>query len=161
MPAKSTLTSWNGPTSCSGDEVGNYQHMNWACQNGVPMFSVTGFNTPSGGYESVPTAQRLPGASSPVTPGSTIVKDGTLWAFDIEQGYVNTGTKAEPLVVIDSSGNVTSPGYNPGTGGWQIDQNPDGSAVYGVAPDNAAKLAGAYDQLQAAVTSIGSLIGKS
>ncbi len=151
--------SWAGPTTCKGDETGNFMHQNWVCVNGKPMFYVTGWSNTDGSYTAVPADQQMPGASSPVVPGTTIVQNGTLWVFDPTNGYVDTGEPAAPLVVIDSSGNVTSPGYNPGTGGWQVGQNPDGSAVYGIAPTNAKQIPGAYDQLQAAVQAVGQLIG--
>lgn len=154
---------WNGPTACDGKSNGNYQHLNWTCVDNVPMFGVTGFFG-AAGYEAVPANQQFPGASSPVQDGSTRVGDkGTIEKWDSRVGaYVDTGVEAKPLVVIENipgqAKPKVTPGYNPATGGWMIDQNPDGSAVYGVPPSNAALVPAALDTVQAAINALSRLL---
>ncbi len=145
------------PSTCNGQENGNYQHQPWTCVNNVPMFYTTGIINTDGSYTPIPEAQQMPGAVSPRVPGSTIVQNGTLWAFSSEVGYVDTGKPATPLVVIGSDGKLISPGYNPGTGGWMV-AGPDGTAIYGVAPTNAQQVPGAYDQALTSLESLGALL---
>ncbi len=145
------------PSSCNGQPNGNYQHMPWTCVNDVPMFYVTGIINADDTYTPIPENQQMPGANSPRVVGSTIVKNGTLWAFSAQVGYVDTGKPATPLVVIGSDGKLISPGYNPGTGGWMV-ADAAGNPIYGIAPNNAQQIPGVYQQALTAVQALGALL---
>lgn len=152
---------YSGPTTCT--DAGNYQHVPYQCVNGKPRFFVPSWINADGSATIVPAAYRAPGVID--QPRPTIVQKGaggkmTFWTWDNSVGYVDSGKVAEPLVVIDSSGHVTSPGYNPGTGGWQVDQKPDGTAIYGLAPGDAEAIGVAIGQAQIALQNIATALLK-
>jgi len=136
----------NGDPGTGGD----YQHHAYVRDaNGVPKFFVSSWATDDGKVFIVPASNRAEGATPGFNPGMTIVKNGTLWAFDPEQGFVDTGKPATPLVEFNSDGTLKSAGYNPGTGKWIGDGGPS--------PDNAKLLPQAVADVQAAAARLSGL----
>jgi hypothetical protein len=142
-------SNYGGPTTCTGP--GDYQHKKYACENGVPKLRVSSWANSDGSITIVPAEFRAEGASPGFVPGMTMVIDGTFHTFDPEQGFVDTGKAATPLVEYDSSGKRTRDGYNPGTGKWEGDSLP---------PANASKVPAAFDAASAALGALGALLGK-
>lgn len=153
---KETPMSESVPSSCTYD--GNFMHQAYACINGVPMFYVSAWINADGTATIVPQSQRMPGALPGVIPGTTIVQNGTIWSFDPEVGFVDTGKPAEPLVKYGSDGSFISAGYNPGTGKWVIGVS-NGVEIVGTSPSNADDLRQAVAQLKAAVDQLAVLAG--
>ncbi len=136
----------NGDPGTAGD----YQHHAYLRDaNGVPRFRTSSWANSDGSITIVPAGNRAQGATPGFVPGMMIVKNGTLWEFDPEEGFLDTGVAATPLVQYGSDGSLVSPGYNPGTGKWAGDGGPS--------PANAKLLPQAVADVQSAAERLTSL----
>ncbi len=127
---------YDGPTTCTNP--GNFQHHNYDCDNGTPKFYTSSWANSDGSITIVPEQYRTADASPGFNPGMTIVQNGTLWTFDPEQGFVDTGVAATPLVAYNSDGTLKSAGYNPGTGKWEGPGGPNAKLIPQAVADNLA-----------------------